>query len=216
MTPRALAAAAALGGAALFASACTIEIGSGETVAETYEVGDFSRISVDRAWTARVDVGPETSVEVQVDKEALDNVDIRVEGDTLIVDLEGGLFSISGDLDVHITTPELVGLKADGASQVDIDDLDADRFELDVDGASQVTADGDVGELVIQADGASQIDFDRVTVASAEVDGNGASQIGLTAAAEVRGRLDGASQLDVSDTTSVDVATNGASSVNRR
>lgn len=213
MNRRMLIPVAALGGAALLASACTIEIDSGETVTETYDVGDFERVSIDTSWDADIEVGPETSVEVQVDEEILDKVDIKVEGDTLFVDLDSGLFSISGDLDIHITTPTLVGVEVDGATQLDIEDLDTDRFEVDVNGASQVTADGTVRELIISADGASQLDFDQVVADRAEVDANGASQIDLAGADEVRGDLDGASQLDVAPDADVNVSTSGASSI---
>ena len=214
MTARLLASVAALGGAAVLATGCSIEIDtSGKTVTETIQVGDFERVSIDTSWDADIEVGPETSVEVEVDDNVLDDVDIRVDGDTLVVDLDSGLFSINGDLAVHITTPTLIGVEIDGASKLDIENLEADRFEIDLNGASQVTGEGAVGELIIDADGASQLDFDDVVVEVAEVDANGASRIDLAGADEVRGRLDGASRLDVSDTADVRVSTSGASSV---
>jgi hypothetical protein len=203
----------AIGGAALLATGCTIDIDSGETVTETYEVEDFERISIDTAWDADIEVGPETSVEVRVDERVLDKVDIEVDGDTLVVDLSDGLFSISGDLDIAITTPKLIGVEVDGASRIDIDDLDGDRFEVDINGASRVTGDGTIGQLTVAADGAAQLDFDRVAVERADVDGDGASRISLADADVVHGSLDGASHLTVGADATVDVDTKGTSSV---
>ncbi len=209
----------ALGSAAVLATGCTIEIDAGDTidagdiVTESFPVDDFDELEIDSAFDVTIRLGEDPSLEIDVGEELVDDLRVDQDGDRLSIGLDDGLFNINPDMEARITTNDLSRLELDGAVRADVRDLDADRLELDLNGASRVEGDGTVGELVIEANGASRIGFDEVTIDQVELKANGASQLNLTGAAEVSGELNGASTLDVSDEAEVDVRTEGASSI---
>lgn len=209
----------ALGSVALLTAGCGIEIDAGDgldagdTVTESFTVDEFDELEIGSAFDVTITVGDEPTVEIKVGENLVDDLRVDQDGDRLSIGLDNGWSTINPDLEARITTNHLSRLTLDGAVRADVRDLDADRLELHLNGASRVEGDGTVGELFIQANGASRIDFSDVTIDQVELEANGASQLNLTGAAEVSGELNGASTLDVADDAEVDVRTEGASSV---
>ncbi len=209
----------ALGSAALLAAGCGIEIDAGDgfdagdTVTESFIVDDFDELEISGAFDVTVSLGDEPSVEIKIGEKLVDDLRVDQDGDRVSIGLDAGWLTINPDLEASITTNGLSRLGLDGAVRADVRDLDADRLELDLNGASRVEGDGTVGELTIEANGASRIDFADVAIDRVELEANGASQLDLTGAAEVGGELNGASTLDVSDDARVNVRTEGASSI---
>ncbi len=204
---------AVVGVVALTTTACRVDLDLGQVVTRDFDVTEFDEVEVDSAFEVIIEVGEEPSVQVDVHEEVEDRLRVTQDGDRLRVGFDGGLFSTSGDLEVRITTPSLTAVDFDGAVDAEITGIDADRFEVDVDGASRVEGRGSVGVLVIDADGASRADFDAVSADRAEVDADGASSIDVAGADRVEGRADGASSISVGDEASVNVRTGGAASV---
>lgn len=205
--------AAIVGGTVLVATACRVNIDTGDEVTRTFDIEEFTELEVSSAFEVIVEVGEEPSLEIDINEEVVDRLEVDEDGDRLRIGFDGGLFSISGPLEVRVTTTELTKVTFDGAVDADIDGLNAERFEVELSGASQVTGQGSVGVLVIDADGASSADFADTEAERAEVDANGASSIDVNGAAEVRGQASGASSVDVSPDANVNVTTSGASSV---
>ncbi|MGI9595724.1 MAG: GIN domain-containing protein [Acidimicrobiales bacterium] len=202
------------GGAVVLTTACSLSINTdGHTVTQSFEVDDFDSVEIAQPFDATVTVGEETGVEVEINEELVDRLEVEVDGDRLVVQLTGGLVASSGPMVVHITTPELAALSADGAANVEIDGLDAESFDLRVDGASNVSADGSVTTLTLDANGASNVDFEQVSVGTASVTVDGAANADFDALDEIRGSVKGAGSVDVSNETSVDVSTSGAGSI---
>lgn len=199
----------------LLGTACGIRINtdSGDMVSKTFEIGDFNELEIVGAFDVDVEIGPEPSLEVEAGENVLDDIDLDQSGDRLRIEIDGGLFSISGPIRIHLTTPALDEVDLSGAVSVDIANLDSDVFDLNIDGASTVNADGKVNRASINLAGASTIDFDDVVIDEADIHAGGASSADLNGAASVTGSLSGASSVDVSDDASVNVSTAGASSI---
>lgn len=204
----------AAGGVALLAAACTFSIDLGESVTETYSVEEFDRIDISSAFDAEIRVGEEQSVEVQVSSEVLDKVEIDVTDGELRVGLGGSLIAASGPLEVVITTPSLEALEVSGASDVEVEGVDADDFELTVEGAASVEAEGRIESLSLTVDGAATVELDDVSVGDATVDIDGASNVSLSDARGVNGSIGGASNIDVPNTGTIEIDSSGVSSVN--
>ncbi len=211
----------------------------GPTVTEVYDVDDFDQLEVDSAWEVTVEIGPEVSLEIDVDEDHLDKVEIDSDGDRLSLSMDGGWsggwFFSSGRATqtARITTPSLRDLTLNGAAEVEIDELVSDRLEVDLNGASSVdlglidldrleielngasTIDGagTAETVVIEANGASSVEFASMIIDEAEIDAEGASSLDLEGASTVSGRAGGASSVDVDDDATVSVRTSGASSV---
>lgn len=214
MNRRNLALAAIIGGAVLMTTACRININSGgEIVTRTFDITEFDELEVSSAFDVVVEIGDEPSLEIDIDEEVADRLDVDQDDDRLRIGFDGGLFSVSGPLEIRVTTTELTKVTFDGAVDAEINGLDTERFEVELNGASQVTGHGSVDVLVIDADGASSADFSETAADLAEVDANGASSIDVTGAKEVTGEAGGASSVDVSPNANQNVSTSGASSV---
>ena len=213
MIMRATTIGAVVGVAALTTTACQVDLDLGEVVTREFDVTEFDEIEVDSAFDVFIEVGDEPSVEIDVHEEVEDRLRVDQDGDRLSIGFDGGFLSTSGDLEVRITTPSLTSVDFDGAVDAEITGIDAERFEVDLDGASRVDGRGSVGVLVIDADGASRADFDAVTADRAEVDLDGASRVDVAGADRVEGSAGGASSVSVSDEASVNVRTSGAASI---
>jgi hypothetical protein len=201
-------------GAAL-AGACSVEVNlGGETVTETYSVGDFEQVSIDGAFDVVVEFGPESVVEVDIDEQLVDRLDVDVDGDTLRIDLTNGLSLNKGDIDVRITTPQLVALTTGGATSVDVVDLETDSFELRTSGAADVEMTGTVDTIDVTADGAASIDLGGLTATTASIDLSGATDLDISGAETVSGDARGAATIDVGDDADHQITTSGAASIN--
>lgn len=201
------------GGVAALGAACSFSIDTAETVTQSFDVEAFNQIDIGQAFDATILVGPATSVEVEINDELVDKLSVVVENQRLVISLNDGLISTSGPMKVNITTPDLEALSANGAAEVEIEGLDAESFDLRVDGAADITADGSIGELTLDANGASNIDLDQVAIRRAEIQVDGATSVDFDDLQEIEGTIDGASSVDVPDGTTVDVETSGASSI---
>lgn len=206
--------ALALVAGALLSAGCGVETDAGDTVTESFAVDEFDELEIDGAFDVTMVLGEEPSVQIETGENLVDDLRVELDGPRLSIGLDDGWFSFTTtDIEARITTTDLLRLDLDGAVSVDIENLDADRFELDLDGASRVAGEGSIGELVIDSNGASRVDFDEVIIDEVEVDADGASRLSLVQAASVSGTLNGATSVDVSDEAEVNVRTEGASSI---
>lgn len=208
---------ASVGAAALLGAACNFDIeAGGETVTTTFDVEDFREVEIGNAFEAVIVVGDTTSVEVEIAEQLEDKLDVRVDGDRLHVGIDGGLISSSSNMMVTITTPELAALTANGATDIDVQNIDAADFDLQVNGASSVDAEGSVTNLTLTAEGASDVDLDGVSVDVADVTVGGASDVSLGDVSTVTGSVGGASSLGLPNSGTVDVEVSGNSSIDQQ
>ncbi len=154
--------------------ACTR--GSGIEASEVRSVAAFEQVNVGGAFVVTIDVGPETRVEVKGDDNIVPDVRTEVKGETLDVDLSGS-HSLKLPLVVTITTPSLVEVDAEGAATVAVRGIQAERFEVDVSGASTAELSGVTTTLDAEAAGASTIRAQALVAEVAEVDAAGASTV---------------------------------------
>ena len=132
---------------------------------------------------------------VTYDDNIIDRLTTSVEGDTLVIDLEGN-FNLSGNSDrvVAVEMSDLMNLGSSGAADVALVGS-TDSYNLDISGASFV----DATDL-----GATEI----------ELDISGASTVDVHASGTVTGSVSGGSSLFVhGQPQSVLVDTSGASNV---
>lgn len=226
-----------LGGLALAASACGINLGEeGSGVAETvtYDFADFDDVEIGGTFDADITVadGP-YSVSITVDDNLVDNLDTKIDDGQLEIDWKGGGVSSKINPEVVITMPSLVKLEVGGASQATATGIEADEFRLESSGASQVTIDGEIakldvdgsgasdltvtgtaGNITLDLSGASAIDFTAATVVWADVDISGASQAAFDDVDRIEGDLSGASNLTAPSGTNTDISSSGGSNLN--
>jgi hypothetical protein len=149
--------------------------GSGTERRESRQAEAFTEIDVGGIFDVRVQVGPETSVEIVGDDNIVPLVETTVSGGRLHLETSE---SISPDLDlvVNITTPDLRALRTSGSCDVNVRGLSGDEFELDASGVADITLAGVVQRLDLELSGAGRVDALGLTAQSVKVDMSGAGK----------------------------------------
>ncbi|WP_460670135.1 head GIN domain-containing protein [Larkinella ripae] len=188
-------------------SSCDFErVGPYEEDERSYGLTNFDRLDMGSAFTVIVEEGGTFSVEARGNRRDLDDLDIYTRNGTLYAKYRNNLRSRRYDMNITITMPTLRAVDFSGASrsevvgfqglrELDIKlsgasrstfDVDADRTNLDLSGASDLDLKGASGWLYGDLSGASRLEAYEYAVAEAELDLSGAS----TARVRVTKRLD--------------------------
>ena len=186
----------AIAAAALPAASALADVSQGR------DVPAFNKISLDGLLEAVIEVGGDQSVVITANKERyLEDTITRVRGDTLIVDMDmdSNIFSLFKNIEVtvHITVPSLEGVELDGLGDVTIRNLDADRFDLNLDGMGSINIDGVCRSADFRLDGmgdlnARDLECENIRL---HVDGMGDADVFASEFADVA--LDGMGDVDV-------------------
>ena len=153
--------------------------GSGNLITETRDVGSFARIDMSRGVNVELTVDPNASqtVSVTYDDNLLDNVVTRVDGDTLIIELEGFLLNIGGGRSVTVVTDGIEGIEASGGSDL--------------------TGSGVVDSYQLKASGGSDVDLRNLQASSVEIDASGGTDVKVFASESITGEASGGSDVEI-------------------
>lgn len=206
--------------------------GSGDTVRDTYDLDGFTAIEASNSFEVEVTIG-DFAVEVTSDDNIVDRLVVEVDGNSLVLGVDGGVRNAT--LEASVSLPELREVRATGASDVLLPTVETPDFRGDLSGASSVTGDfiadeldfgasgsssieasGTTGRLVADLSGSSELLASELEAEDADVSASGASN----AEVQVSGSLDvdasGASDVRWSGTGDLgEVDSSGASSVER-
>lgn len=205
------------------AAACSSDVevvtGSGERVTLSYELEPFTRISVSDAFRIQIVAGStdDQSVQLEIDDNLVDRVDIRVDGERLLVGFEDTFRVRLDDRPVvQIAMRHLDWLEVSGASEVVADGIAAEDFEVEGSGASTIVLDGEIDNLTVDLSGASTLTVAGIDAADVTVEVSGASTASLSGNAD-RLILDasGASRVQAGDLSVLigDLEASGASTI---
>jgi hypothetical protein len=210
--------------------------GSGELITETYDLEDFTKVDVGYAFDAQIAPAEEFSVAVTVDDNILENVEVRLDGDTLRIGMQGNDSYRNVTMDAAITMPALDHLRLagastaafgafssteplkvelEGASRVDCSDMASDSVVFDLEGASKAECrDVTTGETAVALQGASSLILTG-SGGDADISGKGASSadLGGFPVANAKVKLEGASNATVHTDGALDVDLAGSSDV---
>ncbi|MEM7274873.1 MAG: head GIN domain-containing protein [Actinomycetota bacterium] len=224
--------------AGLATTACTATFdfgtdGSGVAETITFDLADFDQVEVGGVFDVDITVqdGPQ-SVELTVDDNLVDRIEATVDDGRLRLDISDGSTNFDIGPTVTISVPSLAAIDAGGASDVTIEGLDSDRFELALDGASDLVVDGRAGRLVAEVSGASKLtasgttdtvtldvdgaagaDLTQLTAEEVELAVSGAASVELGTVDTVIGEASGASSVAIDEADTVAVSTSGVASV---
>lgn len=202
--------------ALLILSACQSVgiVGSGTSATQQRSVAAFDVVNIDNAFEATVTVGSPQSVSVTADDNILPLVETIVRGNQLIVQMKSNFRSNATRPKIAITTPNLTGVDASGASMVTITGVKSPTFFTRASGATQVTGSGATDALTLTASGASQLKFNNLAAKKVDARASGASQIETQATEGLDAKASGASTIRYSGSPkSMTVDSSGASTV---
>lgn len=162
-------------------------------------VGSFDRVRVQGPFEVRVATGSAPAASVSGDRQALDSVEVRVDGTTLIV--RGALSGwqeqprgrATAPVIVTLATPSLIGASVTGAARLSVDRMKGARVDLSVTGTGTIAAraiDADQANATLVGNGAIQV-AGRVTRARLMTSGAGIIDAAGLDAGDLVLRLDG-------------------------
>lgn len=166
--------------------------GSGKLAKESRTLAAFQSIKVDGAAKIDVKIGSPQSVVVEADDNIIPLIGTEVQGDRLVIrPRQRYRDPMDHGVTVTITTPQLKGLEVSGAISGAVSGLTGPRFDVQINGAGALTADGVVDDLEINVAGAGSIDGGGLKAKRADVNVAGAGQVTVTATEELTARVSG-------------------------
>lgn len=171
--------------------------GSGVRTSVNRTVASFDRVDVGGAYDVVIRVGAAPSVVLEGDDNLLPLIRTEVRNGTLHINAEDDMRSRE-PIRISIGVAALNGVHSGGSSDVAVRDVRSEAFDASVSGSSELTANGDFGDLSASISGSGEITM------SGTADG-------------IDGRVSGSGELDLLDVRArsarVDVSGSGGATV---
>ena len=189
--------------------------GSGHRVAQKRDVGSFTSISTEGAFSIEITCQKDSGVEVEGDDNVLPLITAEVKNDVLQLSNSSG-YSVNEPVKFKISVPNLEGLKVSGAGKIDVRGMNNEEFKIDADGAPTITVSGSTKLVDIHTNGAGKINTNNLRAARAVVDSNGAGQVEVDVDDQLDVKVNGASSVYYTGDPVVNKKVNGPGKVERR
>ena len=212
---RPFAAAKLLTFAALALVGCNVGIrGNGHVITESRTVRDFTSVEADGMFTITWSNGP-VGLSIRTDSNLLDHIETDVRGTKLKVHMRGQLRPTRG-INVTLTSSALSATRLMGATRFTATKVAGKGFYLEGSGATRVTMDGTVSELMATMSGASRLDSESLQAETVELSISGAGKADVAASKALKVAISGAGKVTYTGNPTVERHISGAGSVRQR
>lgn len=213
---RPFAAAKLLTFAALSLGGCHITgiRGNGHIVTETRPVQEFTSVEAEGAFDIQWVPGP-AACTITTDENLLSHVETAMSSNKLRLEWHGQLRPTQG-MKVKLSSSTLNAARLTGAVRMSATRLSGKGFYLDGTGATRVTADGTVNELMATMSGASKLDAASLQVRMAQLSISGAGKAEVSASDVLKVSISGAGKVTYSGNPTIEKHISGAGSVRQR
>jgi hypothetical protein len=223
---------------ALATTAAIANIGSEDISEETRTVGNFDEITLKGSMDVSVTVGKEKSVRVVADSNIIEYLETKVSGSNLIIDLEDGRsYRNIEKMHVYVTVPSLKAANLYGSGDIDIENIDSDRFSfdlrgsgdailtdistkslnLDLAGSGDIQGNGSCKDLDVNLRGSGDITVKSIKCDNAEVNLQGSGDVNIFAKENAEVNVRGSGDVDVyGDPDTFDSNVRGSGDVSRK
>jgi Putative auto-transporter adhesin, head GIN domain len=168
--------------------------GTGKWTAIKRTVEQFHAIDLRDAVEVRINVGAPLSLSVEADDNLISVVDTRVENGKLIVSVTKS-FQSGRSPELVISVPELSEVTSSGAGQIVLTGVKGDVLNIDLSGAGNLTAMGNVQNLTIKLSGAGKADCIKLLADNVKIDSSGAGNCYVDTAKSLNAKLSGAGNI---------------------
>lgn len=170
--------------------------GNGHIKTDERPVSAFANIDVRGAFTIEWQSGT-PSLRITTDENLLPYIDSNVSGDTLHLRTREQIRPTHG-IRVVISSPTRAGARISGAVKLDAKQLSGPRFALESRGASRVSLDGNIDELLADMTGASELAASALQTKTAEISTTGAGNAEVAVAETLKVVITGAGKVQYS------------------
>jgi hypothetical protein len=216
ITIRPFAAAKLLTFAALSLGGCHLSgiKGNGHLVTESRPVQEFTSVEAEGAFDIEWVPGP-ASCTIRTDENLLRHVETSMSGKKLMLEWHGQLRPTHG-MKVKLSSSSLTGARLTGAVRLSANRLAGKGFYLEGTGATRVTVDGAVNELMATMSGASKLDAESLQVKTAELSISGAGKAEVSASESLKVAISGAGKVTYNGNPTVEKHISGAGTIRKR
>lgn len=148
--------------------------GSGNVVKEIREIEDFDELEVSGAYNIEIEVGSNTSLEINAEDNLQKYIKTEVINNRLIIENSHSL-SPKRKIKIVISTPSLQEVESSGISNIYADGIDERVFTLDLSGAGFIELYGKVEQFNAELSGAGRLEAKELYARFIDIDASGAS-----------------------------------------
>ena len=189
--------------------------GNGHIKTDERVVGAFADIDVRGAFTIEWQTGAPT-LRITTDENLLSYIESNVSGDTLHLRTREQIRPTRG-IKVIISSPTRAGARISGAVKLDATQLTGPRFALESRGASRVSLQGNIDELLVDMTGASELAASTLQTKTAEISTTGAGDADVAVAETLKVVITGAGEVKYSgNPATIQKHISGAGSIRRK
>ena len=216
ITIRPFAAAKLLTFAALALGGCHVTgiKGDGNVITDTRPVSDFTSVEADGAFTITWANGP-AGLKITTDENLMSRIESSVSGQKLRLHSRGQLRPTDG-IKVTLSSSGMSGARLTGAVRMTATKVSGKGFYLEGTGATRVTVDGTVTELMATMSGASKLDAESLQAETVELSIAGAGKADVAASKILKVAISGAGKVTYTGNPTVEKHVSGAGSVRQR
>jgi hypothetical protein len=189
--------------------------GSGKLQKQTRAVGSFNSISTEGAFDLEVVCQQPQSLEIEGDDNVLSLVGTEVSNNVLhIRSLRG--YSVAHPITLRISVPDLAGISASGAGNINVSGIKADKFGIEATGAPSIKASGETKLLELDASGAGRVDTHKLRAARVVVDAKGVVTVAVYASEQLDVTISGPSHVSYEGNPVVNKTVNGPGTLEKK
>jgi Putative auto-transporter adhesin, head GIN domain len=188
--------------------------GNGNIKTDDRTVNAFSEIDVGGAFEIEWRSGA-PALQITTDENLLSYVKGDVSGDTLQLRTRDQIWPTHG-IKVVISSPTRTAARIRGAVRLTANQLTGPKFALEASGASRVSLDGKIDELLADMTGASQLEAGGLQTKTAEISTTGAGDAEIAVAEKLKVAITGAGKVSYSGNPTIEKHITGAGTVRRK
>ena len=188
--------------------------GNGHIKTEDRTVNAFTEIDTGGAFEIEWQSGS-PALHITTDENLLSYVESDVSGDTLHLRTHEQIWPTHG-IKVVISSPTRTGARIRGAVKLTAKQLTGPKFALEASGASHVSLDGNIDDLLADMTGASELDASGLHTKTAEISTTGAGDAEVAVAQRLKVAITGAGKVSYSGNPTIEKHITGAGSVHRK
>ena len=155
------------------------------------------------------------ALHITTDENLLSYVESDVSGETLRLRTHKQIWPTHG-IKVVISSPTRTGARIRGAVKLTAKQLTGPKFALEGSGASRVSLDGNVDELLADMTGASELDASGLQTKTAEISTTGAGDAEVAVAETLKVAITGAGKVSYTGNPTIEKHITGAGSIRRK
>jgi hypothetical protein len=188
--------------------------GNGNIKTDERTIITFANIDASGTFTIEWQSGPPT-LRITTDENLLEYIESDVSGDTLHLRTREHIWPTHG-IKVFASSPTRAAARISGAVKLTAKQLTGSKFALEASGASHVSLDGSVDELLADMTGASKLQASGLQTRTAQISTTGAGDAQVAVAETLKVAITGAGKVTYSGNPTIEKHITGAGSIHRK